>query len=877
MRVAQRSFSVLFLIALCTSFALAQLSGDYRTAQSGNWSDASTWQMYNGSAWGATTVAPDSNNGKISILAGHTVTVTSDVGVDSVEVNNGGKIIVTPGVTMTVSTNNNTNVYGLRFLGLNAMEVSGTLRNYGTIVGAQVDRTVDFDPAIDTVTFKAGGVYDHARNGGTPIVAKWDSGSTFMVTGVVGNYPSFRPQNYYNFVWNCPNQTRGDGSLKFIRNKVRGNFTVLNQGVAVGGDRDIRLMESSNWPAGPKCDTIWFDGNITLACPGTVGHWSRLAAVGSSSGVNAVVIVKGNITIGDSCIFGRSGSSTQVRWYIGGNMTLSSGGTIRNASANPYLMKQFVFTKKGVATLSIADGATKVSPICWEVASGCTLDIGTSKIDTSNGGFFVIDNGGAVKVTYGTNSGTIECKGQIGIIDTLHKMIGTTNTPHGNAFTIAKNVVGSGTITYESASSQNVSNPTKAIQRAWTVTPSAGITSGDLMISYSPFDVPAGAVENNFVSMKYSSGTEWVNRGPALRARIDTTWDVNDQGIPIIFKIDTTITGRGTTLSNVKDLFGVWSVGDSSLTRKEVTSTSDTVYWPVTGVPGYYAPMTSGNVTGYNWTYAKTGELFGKDSAGTYLYSNGSWTIGVSDPDTSKRVPRIDFQNTYPGQTAAGWPANATDTLSDVWVQFRVSPKSGYKLNVSSLSFDICGSGTSYMKAKAYISTDPSFSTKTEVFASKENLASYVFTYVKVTGLNVTVDAGKSLFLRIYPWLDSQTAPLTGKRVIVKRVMVLGTTTQTNSVALTGSSIPAKFSVEQNYPNPFNPTTTINFELPTALDVTVKVFNLLGQEVASVFSGHKEAGANTVVFNASRLSSGVYFYIVEAGSFSGVKKMVLLK
>ncbi|RPI06183.1 MAG: DUF4957 domain-containing protein [Ignavibacteriae bacterium] len=91
------------------------------------------------------------------------------------------------------------------------------------------------------------------------------------------------------------------------------------------------------------------------------------------------------------------------------------------------------------------------------------------------------------------------------------------------------------------------------------------------------------------------------------------------------------------------------------------------------------------------------------------------------------------------------------------------------------------------------------------------------------------------------------------------------------------SGLPREFSVDQNFPNPFNPTTSIRFSLPRASNVSVKVFTLLGQEVASVFSGYKAAGVHTMPFNAAHLGSGVYFYKVEAGKFVDVKKMVLVK
>jgi hypothetical protein len=81
----------------------------------------------------------------------------------------------------------------------------------------------------------------------------------------------------------------------------------------------------------------------------------------------------------------------------------------------------------------------------------------------------------------------------------------------------------------------------------------------------------------------------------------------------------------------------------------------------------------------------------------------------------------------------------------------------------------------------------------------------------------------------------------------------------------------------QNYPNPFNPSTTIKYDLPKDLRVTLKVFNVLGQEVATLVNEEQKAGYRSVEWNAAGVASGVYFYRLDAGSFTSVKKLLLLK
>jgi hypothetical protein len=89
--------------------------------------------------------------------------------------------------------------------------------------------------------------------------------------------------------------------------------------------------------------------------------------------------------------------------------------------------------------------------------------------------------------------------------------------------------------------------------------------------------------------------------------------------------------------------------------------------------------------------------------------------------------------------------------------------------------------------------------------------------------------------------------------------------------------VPVDFTVSQNYPNPFNPSTKFQFSIPAAQRVTVKIFDMLGREVATLVNGQMNAGTYTVEWNASAMSSGIYFYRVQAGASSSVRKMMLLK
>jgi len=93
----------------------------------------------------------------------------------------------------------------------------------------------------------------------------------------------------------------------------------------------------------------------------------------------------------------------------------------------------------------------------------------------------------------------------------------------------------------------------------------------------------------------------------------------------------------------------------------------------------------------------------------------------------------------------------------------------------------------------------------------------------------------------------------------------------------TDNSFPPTFSLYQNYPNPFNPKTTIEFDLPKSTRVTVKVFNLLGEEVATLLSTSLPSGSHSVEWDASKMTSGVYLYRLQADDYVETRKMVMMK
>lgn len=111
------------------------------------------------------------------------------------------------------------------------------------------------------------------------------------------------------------------------------------------------------------------------------------------------------------------------------------------------------------------------------------------------------------------------------------------------------------------------------------------------------------------------------------------------------------------------------------------------------------------------------------------------------------------------------------------------------------------------------------------------------------------------------PWNNAQN-----KTIVVK------TTT-----GVEGNTTPISFKLSQNYPNPFNPVTRINYEITMTSNVKLTVYNVFGNKVTTLINQKQEAGKHFVDFDGSNYSSGTYFYKIETGDFSSIKKMILIK
>jgi len=99
----------------------------------------------------------------------------------------------------------------------------------------------------------------------------------------------------------------------------------------------------------------------------------------------------------------------------------------------------------------------------------------------------------------------------------------------------------------------------------------------------------------------------------------------------------------------------------------------------------------------------------------------------------------------------------------------------------------------------------------------------------------------------------------------------------TTGVEQTTTDLPSGYTLSQNYPNPFNPTTTMEFSMPQSGFASLKVYDLLGREIATLLNEERPAGSFRATFDASRLTSGTYYYVLKAGRYTATRTMIYVK
>lgn len=361
MRNLSHVFTVAVFIALCffgVTISSAQAVGDFQSAVSGNWSNASTWLTYDGSTWSAATSTPSTGKA-VHIVAPHVINVDVSVSVDSVIVDTLSSLVINSGVTMSVVP-------------------SATVINGGRISCADGSVTVN-------------GTYQHARDAGSiPQKAVWNTYSTCLVTGTVATAPSNASQNFYNFAWLCRGQT---GSLNIAWNNITiaGSVNILNTGAKGASLIFLRMTSNAFTP-----NNITINGNLNVA-----GDSVAFTASGSGAPNHTVnVNILGNLNLlqwtstADTAAFQlANGSGCQSTWSVAGNVSLLGKVAVTNSTAG-LLADTLVLNGTGVQTFVNGLKNKTLTNIKIAVRPGSTISLdATNTLGTASSTSFTLPAG----------------------------------------------------------------------------------------------------------------------------------------------------------------------------------------------------------------------------------------------------------------------------------------------------------------------------------------------------------------------------------------------------------------------------------------------------------------------------------------------------
>jgi xylan 1,4-beta-xylosidase len=730
-------------------------TGEIKSYQSGNWNDVNTWAQYDGTNWvHPVSNTPSLSDRPITILDGHTITVTTTDSVDQLIVAAGGNLVVNKGITFHVKNGIETDLM-----------VEGTLRNYGTI-------TRD---TLATISFAGNGTYEHKQDGGSIPKAIWRPNSTISIDSLKTNVPSNSNQDFYNLLWNCPDQT-ANLSMLWNGNTIGGNITIQHTGTAI-----LQMCD----PAPGAKAVVNINGDI-------IQSGGQFTSNGSSNAnTNITINHYGNIDITGGIFpvsMGSQGGSGTTVWNLHGNVSLTNAAT---QNSNPG-GAAFVFTKDAGSQLLSFSGVTFGSggfPV--EVDSGATLDMGTSSLQ--GGGSFNLKAGATLMTAHNdgingsianTGSKTFDKASSFGFNGSLAQVTGSLLPDTVNNF-IINNPLGI-----------NLSNSV-------AVNGTMDLENGVLILNSNELSYGING------SLKYSGTT----------AQTTTNAEFPSFGGPpnlIIANKKSVILHASRTISNL-DLNYKMELGPNTLNVSSISNVALNAYM-VTTEGGVLSQPSVGT----------SQVLF---PIGTTSYSP-VWITNTGTVDRiSVGVVKDTEESPYGGRLNIKW--NSSEDIpggGDYTIQF------GWTTAVESSDFKT----DRVNNAKIFNLTD----------TTEAGTGNYTTQFIKQP---YTVARGG--ITNLGPFVVGMFSGQTG---LIKGVTQNG------------------FNLSQNYPNPFNSSTNINFEIPVKSFVSLKVCNLLGEEIVEMAGKEYLPGLHSVTFDESRLTRGIYYYTIKAKDFVQTKKMILM-
>ncbi|MBO6779073.1 MAG: T9SS type A sorting domain-containing protein [Rhodothermales bacterium] len=873
----------------------------YRSAATGNWSAAATWEVNDNSTWISAVEAPDFGDGVITVQSGHTVTVDVSTTSDETYVASGGTLSLQAALRLT-----DADTPGL--------DVSGTVVNASTFAVA----------GSPTITIQSGGVWQHAQDGGNlPPVANttWASGSTLLVTGVTGTLPGNFTDSYAHLTWNVTSQS-ASLDLNGSPAAVSGNLTVQSTGSG-----------TLQWGS---ADDLTLGGNLAV----TGGTFLFSDAAGTLTAAD-VSITGGTVRLTDGAAL--------PTFNVTGDFVLN-GGTLEEIGSSTASVK---FNGSSAQDITAASGFNGEIDLYVENTGGIVLHAGLAGIRhlTSTSGALDFNNNDvslAGSLTAGTaisNAATLTMTGSS--VATLTYSPGTLTIPtlavdkSGSTLALATDLTASSTVAVR-AGTLNVNGNTLQLSHGATLY-NGGTVSGTITMqrTYSQASDGWRMIASPLSGVNYSDlnaafhtqGASWADfsQGSAtLQAP-----DFSNQDWTELSGSDAAFSEAGgyilymfNEVNSTTLLPATWSVtgtlwGASSVSLPWNTQETDSysfignptpskldwhaVVAASTNLAATYATWdpsltTGGGLTGYKF-YNSTSQV---GAASRYISPFTAMMVRPTATGGSIAFPTSEAANLgtsdYFGK--GGKPA----AYVQLWIEGEGVADSETYLTFAEGAKQGADSGDTPRPAPLA----PDYVT----LASLESDRSLAFDHRDMSGGMATYDIAllasrpgryrlswpaladipEDWHLRLQDLKDFRTLDLriadgvwvvlTDDEVVPSpdfedykpsarfRLVVVDPALATMPDPEVASN---EMILAQNYPNPFNPRTSIRFFLPEADHVQVEVFDLLGRRLQTLVDGTREAGWHDVRWTAGGLPSGHYFYRIHAGQTVLTRTMILAR
>jgi Secretion system C-terminal sorting domain len=940
MRIYMKKINILLLLTLfsMSKMVLAQVTGDYRTAASGNWDALATWQMYNGSTWVSATVKPVTTN---NVLVGNGFNVTANTNEACKD------LIVQDGSTLTLSHNiinsGNVSVGGIIDLGISTLQNKGgggSNENF-TVGGSPVTLTGDITNGSTTLVI-AGAIL-----GVIP-------GMTITGTGIPINTCVLSVSGF-NIIMSQAATSNASGQTF----NIRGANTIKTAN-PLGIDGSI-IQISRNFTDGAS---YVFNAATTTPFPVSTSIIAKDLTVNSSITLNDPVTVSGTMTLNAGNIITTFSSNLltlgSAATFIGGSPISFINGPLQltNSSTSPTTLLFPIGKDNSYRPMSLnitqnaAVGTTYKAEMFNKPPVSRNLPGTLDRVSFSR--YYNITKGTGANITAVNITINYDVTGSDdGVTDASNLRVAKDNGLGGwidlggdntsinftgsitpaNSFTtfgdfiLANNTGGTNLLGGQVPPPPALLSPTNLavnvpVNTSLVWGASTGAVTYRLMLATDANFINirlndstladttrlVGPLQNNTNYYWKISGKNFLGTG-TFSTTFKFTTIVAAPGVPVLITPANEVTNQPINISlnwnsvPLATKYGVQVSTDSTFSTLIINDT--TVTTNSRAVNGLL------NSTKYYW------RVNANNVGGTSSYSTiFNFTTIIAAPGIPVLVSPVNGAinqqfsltlnwNSVTGAASYGVQVSTDSAFNSLIVNDtlvtdtnkQISSLSGftkYYWRVKANNISGTGGYSAVFNFTTVLSAPQLLSPAN---GEPQGITSQVFTWSSVNGAQTYHFqlAKDSLFavlvandsLLTLTTTEVHTLTLTTKyywRVLAKNQSSISvySTIFNFIVAITGindkpSTIPTVYSLYQNYPNPFNPSTIIRFDLPEAGFVTMKIYNILGKEVRTLVNEFRNAGKFNITFEGSNLPSGIYIYTIKSNNFSSVKKMMLLK